>query len=323
MSDEIIENKVVENEVEESGEGLDLSSEESSEGSEVGEMSASDQAELKDAVEEAIEEGATEEEVQDMIREFTLKVNGKEVVKKIDLNDEESIKRELQMAHAGRGAMQRAKELEKAYEEALEELKSDPFSVLKQLGTDVDELTKGYLQKQIEEMKKSPEELAQEKYERELAEAREQERKYKEELDRIRYEQVMAEENAKLEDEISGALDAYEQLPDNPMVRQKIAETMMWAMENGYDDVSAKDVLPTVEKELIKQQEQFFSSMPTQFIEKFLGKSNIEKMRENRLAKAKAAPKKPKVTETSDKPLKEKEERKKVRAKDFFKNLGS
>jgi hypothetical protein len=323
MSDEIIENEVIENEVEESGEELDLSSEESSEGSEVGEMSASDQAELKDAIEEAIEEGATEEEVQDMIKTFTLKVNGKEVVKKIDLNDEESIKRELQMAHAGRGAMQRAKELEKAYEEALEELKSDPFSVLKQLGTDVDELTKGYLQKQIEEMKKSPEELAQEKYERELAEAREQERKYKEELDRIRYEQVMAEENAKLEDEISGALDAYEQLPDNPMVRQKIAETMMWAMENGYDDVSAKDVLPTVEKELIKQQEQFFSSMPTQFIEKFLGKSNIEKMRENRLAKAKAAPKKPKVTETSDKPLKEKEERKKVRAKDFFKNLGS
>lgn len=309
-----------ENEQPEMEEGAELES--SDEGSELESMSAEDQAELKDAVEEAIEDGATEQEVKDMIREYTLKVNGKEIVKKIDLNDEETIKRELQMAHAGRGAMQRARELEKAYEEALEELKSDPFSVLRELGTDVDELTKGYLQQQIEEMKKTPEELAQEKYERELAEARQKEREYKEELERIRYEQVMAEENAKLEDEITGALDAYEQLPDNPMVRQKIAETMMWAMEQGYDDVTAKDVLPTVEKELIKQQEQFFNSMPSHFIEKFLGKSNIEKMRENRLAKAKSAPKKPKVTETSDKPEREEKSRKKMRAKDFFKTLG-
>ena len=287
----------------------------------VTEMSAEDQSDLQDAVEEAIEEGATEEEVQDMIRQFTLKVNGKEIVKEIDLSDEESIKRELQMAHAGRGAMQRARELEKAYEEALSELKSDPFGTLRELGLDIDGLTKSHLESQIEEMKKSPEQLAQEEYERKLQEAREAERRSREELERIQYEQTMAQEGAKLEEEISSALDAYESLPDNEMVRQKIAETMTWAIENGYDDVEAKDVLPTVEKEIIRQQESFFNSMPAAFIEKFLGKKNIEKMRENRIAKAKTAPNKPKVMETVNEPQAKKEPKKKVRAKEYFKNL--
>ena len=86
------------------------SSEESSE-SEVVEVAAETESELKDEIEDAIEEGASEEEVKNMIREFTLKVNGKEFKRQIDLNDEEAVKKELQLGLAGRQAMQRSKEL--------------------------------------------------------------------------------------------------------------------------------------------------------------------------------------------------------------------
>lgn len=286
-------------------------------------LSAEDQSELQDAVEDAIDEGASEEEIKSMIKSFALKVNGKEVIKEIDLNDEEAIKRELQLAHAGRGAMQRSKELEKTYSDALSELKDNPFKVLQELGLDVDDLNKSYLEKQIEQMKKSPEELAQEKYESELAEAREAEKKYKEELDKIKYDKVLAEEEQKLGKEIDDALDAYTDLPDNPKVRQKIAETMMWAMEQGHNDVSPKDVLPTVARELEREQQDFFNSMPVDYFEKFIGKQNMEKMREKRLAKAKEAPKSAKVTETAKKIEDESEKKKKkVSSRDFFRNLG-
>jgi len=323
MSEESIAPESVEVEspiVEESGSEIE-SPVETSEVSEM-DLSSSEQEELQDAVEDAIEEGATEEEVKEMIKEFALKVNGKEIIKKIDLNDEEAIKRELQLAHAGRGAMQRSKELEKTYSDALSELKENPFKVLQELGLDVDDLNKSYLEKQIEQMKKSPEELAQEKYERELSEAREAEKKYKEELEKIKYDKILAEEEQKLGKEIDDALDAYTDLPDNPKVRQKIAETMMWAMEQGYQDVSPKDVLPTVAKELEREQQDFFNSMPVEYFEKFIGKQNMEKMREKRLAKAKEAPKTQKVVETAKKLEEEKKERKKVRSRDFFKNLG-
>lgn len=324
MSDEIIENdqpiEAEESHSEAEQSEIESSGEETAEA--VENLSSEDQSDLQDAVEEAIEGGATEEQVQEMIEEFVLKVNGKEVIKKIDLNDKEAIKNELQMAHAGRGAMQRSRELEKAYEDALADLRNRPLDVLSELGLDVDQLTKGHLEAQIEEMKKSPEQLAQEKYEKDLQAAREAERKYKEELERVQYEQLLAEEDAALEKDITGALDAYTSLPDSPMVRQKIAETMVWAIENGYDDVSAKDVLPTVEKELQKQQEEFFGNMPVEFIERFLGKRNIEKMRENRIAKAKTTPTSQSVTETAKEPKKEEKKRKKMTAKEYFKSLG-
>lgn len=289
----------------------------------VSNLSSQEQGELQTDIQDAIEDGATQEEVQDLIEQFVLKVNGKEIVKEINLNDKDALQRELQMAAAGRQSMQRSAELEKAYADALSELKGDTARALADAGIDVDSFVKQYVENQIEELKKSPQELAQEKYEKELQQAREAEKKAQEELKKMQYEQVMAEENAKLESEISEALDAYESLPDNPMVRQKIAETMVWAMENGFNDVTAKDIMPTVEKEFIKQQQDLFNSMPVKYIENFIGKANMEKMRENRIAKAKAIPQKPDITEVAKKEVENsKNERKKVKARDFFKNLG-
>ena len=110
--------------------------------------------ELQDAVEEAIEEGATEQEVANMIREFELKVNGKTFSKKIDLSDEDALRKEFQVAAAGRQSMQELAEIKKLYTQEIERLKNDPFSVLEELGLDGDELAEMRLQQRIEEMKK-------------------------------------------------------------------------------------------------------------------------------------------------------------------------
>ena len=72
---------------------------------------------IENEVQEAIEDGATQEEVANMIRKYELKVNGKTIEKEIDLSDEAAVIEQLQLAAAGRGAMQNNAELERNFEE--------------------------------------------------------------------------------------------------------------------------------------------------------------------------------------------------------------
>lgn len=289
-----------------------------SEGSEV---AADTQEELQDEISEAIENGASEQEVQNMIKSFQLKVNGKTIEKEIDLSDEEAITRELQMAAAGRESMQRARELEKAYEQALADLKSDPLNFLKsELELDVDELSYNHLKALHEQSQKSPEEVERERIQMELEQAREEARMLKEEKERIEYERVYAEQQQALNQEIETALSAHTDLPATQKTFQRIAETMLFAMENGIDDVTVEDVIPQVKKDIEREMNDMFSEMPIEFYEKFIGKQNMEKLRQQRVAKAKAAPNPSKVPETASKTHKQ-VKREKVKAKDFFKNI--
>ena len=182
------------------------SNESESEISSVSDVQAETTSELQEEIQEAIEDGASEEEVKAMIKSFELKVNGKTFTKELDLSDEDAVKKELQMAYAGREAMQKSRELEKAYDMALEELKSNPAKFLQEMGMDFDELSYNHLKSLNEEMQKSPEELEKEQFQRELEEAREEARKLREEKEQIEYERVYAEQQKALNTESDVAL---------------------------------------------------------------------------------------------------------------------
>jgi 23S rRNA-/tRNA-specific pseudouridylate synthase len=111
-------------------------------------------ADLEEVVQDALEQGASKKEVQSLIREFQLKVNGKTINRRIDLSDEAGLKNELQLAAAARSSMQDSANLKKLYEKEVGRLKSDPWAVLKELGMDPDELAELRIQSRIEEMKK-------------------------------------------------------------------------------------------------------------------------------------------------------------------------
>lgn len=277
--------------------------------------------ELQQEVEEAIEAGATEEEVKDMIKTFTLKVHGKEVEKTLDLSDEDAIKRELQMAEANKGGMQRAAELEKLYEEQLGKAKEDPYSFLKELGLDPDELAERRIQEKIEEMKKSPEELAREKMEKELKEARAQLRAQEEAAKNAEFEKMQQEEATKLNQEITQALDAHKTLPNTPKTVMRIADALLWASENGYENASVNDVLPAVEAEIRREMREFLNEMPEGMMEEYIGKQNLERLRKKRLSTMKTQPVNKVVQPTTNSVKREEKERKKVSAKDFFRSL--
>jgi hypothetical protein len=246
---------------------------------------------LQDQIAEAKAIGASKKEIQKMIEKFELKVNGKNVVKEIDLSDKEAIKRELQLAHAGRQTMQEMAELKKIYSQEIERLRSDPFSVLQELGIDPDELSYSHLERKVQEAQKSPEEQERDRLQKELEQLRGKAKQ--EEERRIQAEQSRLQEQAaqQLDDEIDTALDEYKHLPRSPRVVKHIASVMMWALDNGMPDVTVKDVLPTVEKELKREISDIIENLPEEFIEEFIGQRGMDRLRKKRVAQATQQPK--------------------------------
>jgi len=218
--------------------------------------------------------------------------------------------------------MQELAELKKLYNQEIGRLKANPWDVLNELGLNPEELAESLLREKIEEAKKSPEQLEKERIQKELEVARKELERQKQEAENARMSQLEAQAAQELESEIMSALDAHTTLPKSPKTIARIADTMLWAMENGFNDVSVKDVLPTVESEIRREMQQFMSDLPDEMFENYLGKKNMERMRQKRLKEMKKQPVKPDLKPTSDgiQPQ-ENKSAKRVKAKDFFKNL--
>lgn len=282
---------------------------------------SSSPAEMQDQVAQAIEQGASPQQVKNMIKEFKLKVNGKEVVKKIDLSDEKALMQELQLSEANKLGMSKARELEKLFEKEIMRLKSSPWEVLQELGHDPYALSEQKLNEWVEQQKKSPQQIEFEKMQKELAEARQRETERKEELERIKYEKLKDQATREIQQDIETALAGNPQLPKSNKTISRIVDALDWAYNNGFPEATVKDVLKLVEDDIKKETQEFFSNMNEDMFESYMGQKNIERMRKRRLAQMK----KEAATSASEvKPVsmpKAKEPGEKVRAQDFFKNL--
>lgn len=280
---------------------------------------------LKEAVEDAIEAGASEEEIKDMIEEFEIKVNGKTKKVRVDLNNKEDLKKQIQLAEAGRLSMQELAELKKAVNQTLMEAKDDPWSFLEnELGLDTEALLEQRLEHVIEQKKKSPEQLEKEKMLSELEQERAaRERLEKESKDR-EYQNNLQRQYTDLNNQIVDALSKDNELPKVPKTVRRIAEAMLKAMNKGIPDITVSDVLPYVKSDIKSEIQEFMASMPEEMVEAYLGSKTLDRLRKRRLAQAKKAPKDT-VAEmkdvTVDKSQDEKEDVKLVKSKDFFRNL--
>lgn len=318
MSDEIVETNDVQEELVEdySDESQDL------------DVSADSFEELEEELAEAVENGASQKEIQNMIKEFELKVNGKTLKKRIDLSDEEAVKRELQKAYAGQLAMQEKAEYEAALRNKVVDWKNNPWKFFEEVGLDADELAEIRLAQRLEEMKKDPAELEREQRERELQELRQQLKAKEEREKELEYERMQEEAAMQLDLEISQALDAHPSLPATPRVIRQIADTLAWAITPkseggaGFDpeEITVSDILPTVEDEIRKEIADLMAALPEEMIEQYIGNKGLERLKNKTIARAKKAPKSAK---SLNKPVAPKEEvkvesKKKGRLDDFF-----
>ena len=274
---------------------------------------------LASDIEDAVEDGASDAEIQELIETFKLKVNGEDREVTLDWNDKEDIIRRLQMAEAGQSAMQRSAEMERNFDSGIQNIMDDPWAALEEMGFDIDAMAEERIQHQIQELQKSPEQLAQEQRDYELEELRQRLRDQEEQRDNSEYQRLEQEASIDLDQQITSALSATTELPKSPYVVKRIADAMLNAMDNGRDDITAEQVIPWVQKEINEEIQGLFGAMPDKALEKYLGNKTLDRLRQGRLAKMKQSPA-GKMRETGKREPVESKAKKKVNINDWLRH---
>ena len=291
-----------------------------SEGVEGEELEASEEEESKDP-KAAKKDPKKTKELEKRIKKLKLKVDGQEIDEDFDLDDEERLVRELQMSKMGQKRAQEKAQLEKEISKFMEALQKDPLSLLQaELGMNTDQIIEEYINKQIEQAKKSPEQIEREKLEAELKQIRDEREREKQTAKEHELARLQQQEFERYDMLMDQAL-TKSNLPRNPLYVKKIADYMLAAVEAGYD-VTPEDVIPLVQQELQDDLSEMFKVLPEEMIEKMLGDQVLNKLRKRRVQKAADAQKavsKPSLQDTGKSSKTEtKEEGKKVSFKQFF-----
>lgn len=262
-------------------------------------------------------------EAQALKKKLKLKVDGQEIEEEVDFNDEENLKKHFQKSKAFDKRVQEFQSYKAQVDQLLKMLEEDPESVLEKMGKNVDELAEKRLTRRVEEAKKSPEQIEREKMEQELKELRDAKKKADDDRKNAELERMRNEQAQQIETDISAALDSAKSIlpKKNPLVLQRITSTMLMAMKNGYPNVTAKDVIPLVEKQWKQELQDFFNVLPEDTLEMLVGKNNFDRVRKTRVAqqRAKTQTAKQVAQDTGAKPVVE-EKKQPKRMRDFFRD---
>lgn len=302
---------------------IDASNE--SKGEEVVEASGEESEEI---VEEGAEDAARPSEelktqIKELKKKFKLKVDGEDVEEEIDLGNEEEVTKKLQLAKAAQKRMQETAKLKRDIESFFKALNENPEEVLEKMGLDLDGLSEKRINKKLEEMQKSPEQKEKEKIMRELEKLRKEKEKSDADKQAAEMARLQDQYAMQIETQITDALK-NSKLPKSPYVVKRIADSLMFAMKNGYD-VSVKDILPNIEKQIVGEINNMFEIMPEEVMEQIIGQQNLNRLRKRRVSKGKTAVETAKDIKSTAEANKAKvddgKEKPKISYKDFFKNL--
>lgn len=230
----------------------------------------------------------TKKQAQDLRKKLKIKVDGEESEVELDFNDEETLKKHLQKSNAFDKRLKEFSSYKNQVDQMIQMLQNDPEAFLEKAGYNVDDMAEKRLKRKVEEMKKTPEQLEKETMQKELEGLKkklkdEEDLKAQAEMEKLRQTQA-----ASIQEEIMGALDDVKnKLPkNNPFVVEKIARNMVFAMKNGYPNVTAKDVIPIVEKQWKEELRSYFDTSTEDFFEELVGKSNLDRYRKQKISAA-------------------------------------
>lgn len=257
------------------------------------------------------------------LKKLKLKIDGQEIEEEFDLNDDEYLKKQLQLAKVAHKRMNEKSAIEKEVMRFVEDLRKNPRKALSDpaIGLDLKKLAAEIIEEEIENSKKSPQQLEKEKLESELKTLKEEREKEKEEGRKKEFERLKEQEYERYDMLMSKALEKTD-LPKSPYVVKKMADYMLLGLQEGKD-VSPEDVIPLVREEITEDLKQMFAIMPEDVVEALIGKDVINRIRKKNIAKAKqqnpalAAP--TKVADTGKVANAEKDNEPKQTFKQFFK----
>ena len=220
------------------------------------------------------------------MKKLKLKVDGQEIEQEFDMNDEEAIREELQMARVARKRMQEYSELQKEVGTFIDALKKNPRKALSNpnIGVDVKELAARIIEEEIAESRKSPEQIERERLQLELQAMKEERDREKAEDQARQMDRLKEQEFERIDIQIDQALQSTD-LPKEPYVVKKIAEYMLLGFQEGKD-VTPADVLPLVREEILSDIRHLAEVLPEDALQEIFG-DVIKKVRKANVAKAK------------------------------------
>jgi hypothetical protein len=231
-----------------------------------------------------------EKKVEARIKKLKLKVDGRELEEEVNLDDDDYLTRQLQLAKVAQKRMGEYGTLEKQVRSFIEELKKNPRKVLSDpnIGIDVKQLAASIIEEEIENSKKSPEQIEKEKLESRLRELEEERKKEKEDFQRQEFERLQQQAYERYDMQMAKALETSD-LPKSPYIIKKMADYMLMGLQQGLD-VTPEDVLPLVREEMQSDLKQMFSVMPEEVIESVVGKEALNRIRKKKCRKGKSEP---------------------------------
>jgi hypothetical protein len=220
------------------------------------------------------------------MKTFKLKVDGQEFDESIDMNDEDGLREQLQMAKVSRKRMQEFSDLQKQVGSFVDALRKNPRKALSDpnIGVDVKELAARIIEEEIAEARKSPEQIERERLQQEIQAMKEERDREKNESQAREMERLKEQEFERIDMQIDQALQKTD-LPKQPYVVKKIAEYMLLGFQAGKD-VTAEDVLPIVREEILSDIRHLAEVMPEDALQEIFG-DVIKKVRRSNITKAK------------------------------------
>ncbi|MDO3651302.1 hypothetical protein, partial [Nocardia mangyaensis] len=268
-----------------------------------GEESSEDESEESDESDndEVLEEQTLNEVTKESIKRLLLKIDGEEIEEELPFEipkeAEDYMKKQIQLAKVAQKRMQEKATVEKNFHTFIEEFKKNPEFLMKEYGMDPEEWAETLIERQIEELEKSPEQKALEAKDRESAKKEQELAEMRRRLEEIENEKKQKEMEAQHQkdveearNEISSAITKQGILPDNEFVRQQVASLWYQYASNGKN-VTADDVVTQVYQQMSEQMQEIMGILPDEAIEKFLGKQTTERVKKKFITKKKEPPK--------------------------------
>ncbi len=237
----------------------------------------------------------SKKEAKKMIKQLQIKFNGKEYTEELPFEIEDTpenvdyMRKQAQMSRLAQSSSQERAQLEKDVRNFIDELRKNPKKILADptIGIDIKDLARQVIEEEIENSKKSPEQIEKEKLQAELKamkEERENEKKEFLEKEKTRLESEAIERYDVL---MSQALEKSS-LPKSPYVIKKMASLLELGLREGLD-VTPDDVMPLVEEEIRNDVKDMFATMPDEVFEAFIGRERFNSIRKKNITKAKQA----------------------------------
>lgn len=290
--------------------------------------------EAAQGIAKAVQNGEiSEAQARKMIKQLTLKVDGKEIIEELPMEVpaelEEFLKKELQMSKLSQKKAQEAAELKKAkikqdadMNAFLNHLLNSPKSVLKDLGIDLSAFAEQVLNEELEEMQMDPRERQIRELEAELNKRKEAEKKLEEDRKAAEFKAMQDKFAADYERDLLEAMDSNKLSP-SPYNISKLANMMLVALEQGID-VSFNDLVPIIVKERRDEIKSSLSGMTAEDILSILSDKTVNDiiLKKTPAPKKQAPPTAESIKETGTKvqdnvSIKKREES----ADDFFRKL--